>query len=408
MGAMLRVAIVTETFPPEINGVAMTFDIIARELVRRGHSVVVYRPNRRGLPPLSPLSAARMARYGEVRLPGAPMPGYPMMRLGLPAGGRLQRHWRETRPDLVHVVTEGPLGASAVGAARALGIPVTSSFHTNFHRYARHYGATWLGRVAVAWLRRVHNRTARTFVPTRELCDELEALGFRSLTVMSRGVDTRMFAPARRSDELRASWGVLPGSPVVIYAGRLAAEKNLPLLKEAYDAMKAANPRCRFVVVGDGPLRERFRSELPRALFTGVLQRAELARHYASADIFVHASLTETFGNVLTEAMASGLAVTGFDYAAARLFVRDGKNGLLAPPGDPGALVWAAVSLACDPVLRAKLGAAARAGVIEHSWDRVIGRFENDLLDIVRDARQTGRGAGSESANTGRRADIVI
>ena len=382
---MLRIAIVTETFPPEINGVAMTFNTISRELVARGHTVVIHRP-RRGVSK-SVSSVVHMSRFSEIFFPGMPIPGYSMMRIGLPAAGKLRRLWRETRPDLVHVVTEGPLGISAINAARSLGIPVTSSFHTNFHRYARHYGASWLERAALAWLRRVHKRTTRTFVPTRELCDELEASGFRDLSIMSRGVDTRLFSPERRSEELRLSWGAHPKTPVVIYVGRLAAEKNLSLLKQCYEAIKNANPLCRFVIVGDGPMRERFKRELPRALFTGVLSRAELAQHYASADIFIHASLTETFGNVFTEAMASGLAVAGFNYAAARLFVRDTKNGLLAPPDDPGALVWASVSLACDPARRARLGAAARASVMEHSWERVIARFEGELLEVVSAAR---------------------
>ena len=370
----MKLALVTETFPPEINGVAMTFGIIARELGRRGHAVTVYRPNRSDLPgdPSHP-------EFREVPLPGLPLPGYPLLRLGLPAGGRLWRTWRADRPDLVHVATEGPLGASAVSAARALRIPVTSSFHTNFHAYTRHYGFAPLHRLALGWLRHVHNRTRRTFAPTPELCAELDALGFRNLAVLSRGVDTRQFDPARRSSGQRVAWGAAPADPVVLHAGRIAAEKNYPLLFRAFAAMRAANPRCQFVLVGDGPLRPGLRRAFPWASFTGFVPREELARHYASADIYVHASLTETFGNVLTEAMASGLAVAGFDYAAARQFVRDGANGLTAPCNQPEALVAAAVRLATDAALRARLGPAARTAVAAQSWENVIGRFEADL-----------------------------
>ncbi len=374
----MKLTLVTETFPPEVNGVAMTFGLIAGELSRRGHQVTVCRPRRDDLP-------ASPAHPGltEVALPGLPLPGYPLLRLGLPAGRQLRRRWRADRPDLVHVVTEGPLGASAVTAARALGIPVTSSFHTNFHAYTRNYGCGPFHGLVLAWLRHVHNRTQRTFAPTAELCAELAALGFRDLAVLSRGVDLRHFDPGRRSAELRAQWGAGPDDPVVIHVGRMAPEKNYPLLFRAYAAMRAANPRLRFVLAGDGPLKARLVREHPDCLFAGFFSRAEIGRYYASADLYVHASLTETFGNVLTEAMASGLAVAGFDYAAARQFVRHDENGLAVPCGQPDALVAAAVRLATEAPLRARLRTAARRAVEPQSWENVVGRFEADLLALL-------------------------
>jgi glycosyltransferase involved in cell wall biosynthesis len=374
----VKIALVTETFPPEINGVAMTFGTIARELGRRGHAVTVYRPRRDDLP-----GGDVGENFREVPLPGLPIPGYPLLRLGLPARRSLRRRWTAERPDLVHVATEGPLGATAITAARDLGVPVTSSFHTNFHTYTRHYGFGLLRPAVLAWLRRVHNRTRRTFAPTRALCDELAAEGFRDLRVLSRGVDTWQFHPARRAEALRATWQAQADDPVAIHVGRMAAEKNYDLLFAAFDAMRAANPRCRFVVVGDGPLRARWQRARPDVVFTGFVPRGELARHYASADLYVHASLSETFGNVLTEAMASGLAVAGFDYAAAREFVRHGQNGLAVPCDDPGALVDAAVMLASDPLLRAQLRLAARQGVEAQSWAHVIAGFEAELLAVA-------------------------
>lgn len=304
----MKITIVTETFPPEINGVAMTFGHLVRELGRQGHEVTVCRPRRDDLP-----IGTAPPEFSELLVSGVPIPGYPLLRLGLPAGRTLRQRWRLSRPDLVHVVTEGPLGASAVTAARSLGVPVTSSFHTNFHAYTKHYGFPLMRRAALGWLRRIHNRTAGTFAPTIEMCEALRALGFKNLQLLSRGVDTDQFSPDRRSTELRSSWSAGPTDPVVLHAGRLAAEKNYPLLFQAYAAMRAVNPACRFVLVGDGPLRESLERSYPSFRFTGFIPRAELARHYASADIYIHASLTETFGNVLTEAMASGLAVAGFD-----------------------------------------------------------------------------------------------
>jgi glycosyltransferase involved in cell wall biosynthesis len=374
----VKLAIVTETFPPEINGVAMTFGVIASELGRRGHSVAVYRPWRRDLP-----AATAMPDYRQVPMAGLPIPGYPLLRMGLPAGTKLRRIWTADRPDLVHVATEGPLGLSAIKAARALGIPVTSSFHTNFHAYTRHYKISLLRSTALGWLRYVHNLTQRTFVPTADLCLELAALGFENVAVLSRGVDTRQFRPERRSQALRSDWNAAPDDPVVIHVGRMAAEKNYPLLFRAYAAMKRANPRCRFVLAGEGPLKRSLMRDHPECVFAGFFSRDEIGRYYASADIYVHASLTETFGNVLTEAMASGLAAAGFDYAAARIFVKDGVSGLTAPCGDPEALIAAAVRLATDPVLRGRLRTEGRAAVEAQSWETVIARFEDDLGEIA-------------------------
>jgi glycosyltransferase involved in cell wall biosynthesis len=186
---------------------------------------------------------------------------------------------------------------------------------------------------------------------------------------------------------LRQSWGADDSSPVVLHVGRMAAEKNYGLVFRAFAAMRAANPRCRFVLAGEGPLKERLRREHPDCIFAGFYSRKEIGRHYASADIYIHASLTETFGNVLTEAMASGLAVAGFDYAAARQFIRDGENGLRVPCDQPEALIAAAVRLATDADLRQRLRLAARPTLESQSWDNVIGRFESDLQEVVDSTR---------------------
>lgn len=378
----MKLALVTETFPPEVNGVAMTFGVIAQELAARGHEITVYRPRRDDLPRDKVENA-----YRVTSLPGMAIPGYPLLRLGLPAGRTLKKLWRTAPPDLVHVATEGPLGASAVTAARSLGLPVSSSFHTNFHTYTRSYGYGAFHHLTLAWLRYVHNRTQRTFAPTPELCAELATYGFHDLAVLSRGVDTRQFDPSRRSRELRATWGAEDDTPVILHVGRMAAEKNYELVFQAFEAMRRANPRCRFVLAGDGPLKARLVREHPECIFAGFFSREEIGRYYASADIYIHASLTETFGNVLTEAMASGLAVAGFNYAAALKFIRHGENGLSVPCDQPSALIAAAVQLACDTSLREQLRLAARASVEPQSWSTVIARFEADLTGVIAEAR---------------------
>ncbi len=376
----MKIALVTETFPPEINGVAMTYGQVALQLARLGHSVTVYHPGRLEKPLQSESGALRQAL-----LPGVPIPRYPQLRMGLPCARRLCLIWQKTGPDLVHVATEGPLGASAVKAARRLGIPVTSSFHTNFHEYAGHYGFGMLRWAVMAWLRRFHNRTARTFVPTGELRDQLEREGFRNLTLLSRGVDISRFDPVHRCGELRRSWGAEPQDCVVLHVGRLAPEKNYLLLGGIYGRMREANPSCRFVFVGEGPLQAVLARRHPDCIFAGPIPHERIPRWYASADVYVHASQSETFGNVVLEGLASGLAFAGFDYAAAAQFVRHKENGLLSPYGRNDKLSEAAVELAANPELRTRLGRAARESVLSQSWEAVAGRFASDLEAVTRE-----------------------
>ncbi len=381
----MHLALVTETYAPEINGVALTLGRIVDGAAGRGHRVTIIRPRQRHESPRC--TVTRRLSCLHVRLPGIPLPGYPQLRLGLPAGGRLDRLWRRDRPDLVHVATEGPLGASAIAAARRAGIPVTSSFHTNFDQYTRDYRVGWLAPLVGAWLRRVHNRTLRTYVPTGDLLARLETAGYRNLRILSRGVDTALFNPARRDDGLRAAWGAGPRDLVVIHVGRMAAEKNYALVFRAFAAIREVHPRARLVLVGDGPLLGVLQKQQPDAVFTGFYTGANLARYYASGDIYLHASTTETFGNVVLEAMASGLALGAFHYAAAREFIRSGRNGLSCALGDEAAFLAQARRLADNDALRRELGATAREDALRWSWDSVIDGFLHDLADAVTECR---------------------
>lgn len=359
----------------------MTLGRLADGLARRGHRITIIRPRQRH--ESARYSVTQRVACRQVRLPGVPIPGYPQLRIGLPASRRLRQLWSLNRPDLVHVATEGPLGASAITTARSFGIPVTSSFHTNFDQYTGDYRIGWLKPVVAAWLRHVHNRTLRTFVPTQALLARLGTEGYTNLRLLSRGVDTELFHPARRNESLRASWGATPDAPVVLHVGRMASEKNYPLLFRAFDAIKAVEPRARLVLVGDGPMLSAYQRQRPDIVFTGFYTGINLARHYASGDIYLHASTTETFGNVITEALASGLAVSSFDYAAAHEFIRHGGNGLVAPVGAEPAFIAHAVSLVSEPGLRSHLAAAAPDAVRSHSWDTVIDRFAADLAEAA-------------------------
>lgn len=363
----LAIAFVTETYPPEINGVAMTVGRLVDGLRRRGHRISVIRPRQ---------GRADAGGEFELALPGLPLPGYPELRFGLPAGRRLARHWRGERPDLVHVVTEGPLGWSAVNAARRLGIPVTSGFHTNFDRYSLHYGLGWLRPAVAAYLRTLHRRTRATMVPTEALAADLAGEGIAGVRVVGRGVDTGLFDPARRRTALRAGWGVAGDGLACLYVGRLAPEKNLALAERSFAAIHARCPAARMVWVGDGPARARLAAEHPGHHFAGVRTGDDLAAHYASADLFLFPSLTETYGNVVAEAMASGVPVLAYRSAAAAELIASGSDGVSVAPGDEAAYVAAAQALAADPAVLPALGQRARLAMLPRGWAQVVERFE--------------------------------
>lgn len=378
----LRIALVTETYPPEINGVAMTLQRMVTGLIERKHRVQLIRP-RQGLE-----DAEQHSReFDEMLARGWALPKYQGLRFGLPAKAALLRSWSRQRPDLVHVATEGPLGWSAVSAAIKLKLPVTSDFHTNFDHYSRHYGLAWLKQPVTAYLKRFHNRTARTFVPTGEVATQLATQGYRNLEVVSRGVDTSLFAPVRRADALRTSWGLEPDGLAVLYVGRIAPEKNLQLAVRAFAAIRSVRPDARMVFVGDGPMRAVLAREHPDFLFAGMRTGEDLAAHYASADLFVFPSLTETFGNVTLEAMASGLGVVAYRYAAAAESILDGTDGYTVEPGDEDAFIERARIAASDIRCLRALGGAAREKARTLDWDWVNDRFSSSLLAVWREAQ---------------------
>lgn len=379
----MRVAVVTETYPPEVNGVALTVDRLVRGLQDRNHDVQLVRPRQARFDGFTPVAAAGDDASKQLVLTrGLPIPRYPHLRMGLPSKRALLSLWTRQRPDIVHIATEGPLGWSALQAARKLKLPISSDFRTNFHAYSRHYGIGWLQKPIAAYLRKFHNLAHCTMVPTPGLQGDLAALGFERLLVVARGVETQRFSPTCRSLTLRANWGALPGDPVVLSVGRLAAEKNLQLLVQAYHAMHKVNPRTKLVVVGDGPAQEALRNTCPQAVLAGARSGHELAQFYASADVFLFPSLTETYGNVTPEAMASGLAVLAFNYAAASELINHGSNGLLVPFGDEAAFVRRAADLAANPALLARLRAGARDSTLALDWGRIVAQVESVWLHL--------------------------
>jgi len=379
----LRIAFVTETYPPEVNGVAMTLAELVRRLQARQHQITLIRP-RQGHERVGQTSpSANQTSQVNGRLPieeflvhGVQIPRYSQLRMGLPAKRFLIQQWTSQRPDVVHIATEGPLGWSALQAARRLTLPVSTDFRTNFHAYSGHYGLRWLYKPIMGYLRTFHNLAHCTTVPTKTLQAQLAASGFERLSVVARGIDAERFHPRHRCEALRAQWGLAEGDFAVLYVGRLAAEKNLDGLAVAFEAIERANPRARLILVGDGPMRAALETRLPKALFCGQQMGHDLARCYASADLFLFPSKTETFGNVTVEAMASGLPVVAFADGAALELVRTDENGASVDLADDAGYVSEATRLALNAAACRHMGVSARATALQLDWETIANRFE--------------------------------
>ena len=372
----MRIGIVSETYPPEINGVALTVHSLAVGLAARGHSIDLIRPRQ-----AEPHTDEAGIDVLSVR--GGALPRYPGLRFGLPAHRTLRQHWTAQRPDAIYVATEGPLGWSAMRTAKQMGIPLSSGFHTRFDSYADHYGVGFLTPLVRGYLRRFHQRAGATLVPTEALADELHAMGVDHPRLLRRAVDTQLFHPRFRSEKLRACWGVGASTPVVLYVGRIAAEKNLALAVQAFRAIQRKVPDARYVWVGDGPARAALQAANPDFIFAGVQRGEALAAHYASADLFPFSSLSETFGNVILEALAAGVPVVAYAEGAAREHLLDGVNGYCIASGDATAFVAAALRLGSQPALIRQMGKAAHERMSGLSPDAVIRDFETLLRDLA-------------------------
>jgi glycosyltransferase involved in cell wall biosynthesis len=379
----LRIAVVTETWPPEVNGVALTLAKLVHGLCQRNHAVQLIRPRQD-----KNETALVQDDMSELLLTGLPIPRYPQLKLGLPSKKALIRAWTLRRPDLVHIATEGPLGWSALQAARRLRLPVTSDFRTNFHSYSKHYGVGWLRKPIVAYLRKFHNNTACTMVPTHLLKSELQKLGFDNLRVVARGVDTGMFHPRHRSETLRQSWGADDKTLVLLSVGRLAPEKNLDLVVKAYQALRAAQRPVRLVFAGDGPDRAELQARCPDAVFLGMCDHQTLAAVYASTDLFLFPSLTETFGNVTLEALASGTPVLAFDSAAASELLHSEHNGWLVQGESEEDYLDKALEATRDTTRLMAMRTPTSESVAALDWVQIVMQVENIFLQTQTTAPQ--------------------
>jgi phosphatidylinositol alpha 1,6-mannosyltransferase len=364
----MRIAIITESFPPDVNGVANSVVRAAEHLVQRGHHPLVIAPQ--------PASGRRAVTgrlpYPVVRVPSLPTPGYSGFRLGLPSR-RIAAALREHRTDLVHLASPFVLGARGATVARALDLPTVAVFQTDIPGYAGAYRVGHLEEAAWRWVRRIHNAADRTLAPSSASAAALHRRGIERVWLWRRGVDAGRFNPDQRSTALRRA--LAPGGEVLVgYVGRLAAEKRVDLLAEVAD-----RPGVRVVVVGAGPAAASLRKALPAAVFLGERRGAQLGRLYASFDIFAHTGPYETFGQTVQEALASGVPVVAPAAGGPLDLVDHGHTGLLVPPCDGPALAAAVDELVADPAKRAAYGASARLAVAGRSWsavcDELIGHY---------------------------------
>ena len=370
----MRVAIITESFPPDVNGVAHCVLRVAELLARSGHHPLVIAPQ----PPRAKRDEKASYPFPVVRVPAVPLPGYPGFRLGLP-GRRVRAALIRHQAELVHLASPVVLGAHGAAVARRLTLPTIAVYQTDLPSYARAYR---LGRAGEAfawrWLRGIHNGAARTLAPSTVTATGLLGQGIGNVWLWGRGVDTRRFHPAKRSQELRVALLEDPPRPggelIVGYVGRLATEKRIELL-----AGITALAGVRLVIVGAGPAEAMLRQHMPDAVFLGEHRGEELAAIYASLDVFVHSGPYETFGQTLQEAAASGLPVVAPAAGGPLDLVADGVTGYLVPPSDPDAFTAAVARLAADPAARAAFGAAGRRKVLSRSWpaltDELIGHY---------------------------------
>ena len=370
----LKITLVTETFPPEINGVALTLEKLHNFLNISGHQPSVIRPR----------------RFSETRKPelvqGFPIPMYPKLRFGIGSPLRLYQTIKSKMPDIIHLATEGPLGLACLGIAKSLRIPVVSSFHTNFDLYANDYKMGFLSSGISHYLRWFHNQTEATFAPSNACLERLQALGYKNIKIWTRGVDTSLFNPIQKDLNFKSKIGLSETDILLLYVGRLAPEKNIGALLETFKKARSTLSRqgknLFLALVGTGPLIEQ--SDLEKTngiILPGELRGNQLAQWYASADIFVFPSTSETFGNVILEAQASGLPVLCLNSQATQERICNHHDGILAANIEEFERLL--IDLTADKSKRDYLGKNAFITAKSQKWDDIFNRLYLEYCKVI-------------------------
>lgn len=374
----LKIALITETWSPEINGVAHSLLQLSKGLQKLGHRILLIRPVQKD-------TCSAFQPDQELLVKAQRIPKYQSLQFGWPQYLKVQQAILAFQPDVVHIVTEGPLGLVAQQVARAHRIPISSGFHSPFQDFSRFFDLAFLVKPIQRYLKWFHNQTDLTIVPSQDTAQALQDFGVHCpLSVVTRGVDTAQFSPSWRSNILRQSWGAVEQSRILLYVGRLSPEKQVDVVIQAYFELRKKSDDVRLVVVGDGPDRARLESlnQDGSVVFTGALRGQKLSEAYASSDVFCFASQVETFGNVVLEAMASGLPVIAYDYACAHLHVREQQTGWLAPLGNQSLLMKKVLNLPSLSVLQ-QAGREAQKTAFNIGWQYPVQQFEQALYAVT-------------------------
>ena len=380
----LKIAIVTETWPPEINGVALSLMQLCKGLQNQGHKILLIRPTQK-------VKCNDFKPNQECLVNGQSIPKYPDMKFGWPQFLKVSQAISAFTPDVVHIVTEGPLGFTALHAAKTRRIPVSSGFHSQFQEFSRFFDLAFLVKPIQSYLRWFHNATHLTCVPSRDTEQALREFGVTCpLVVVGRGIDTERFSSQRYSEQLRQQWGADENTTVLIYVGRLSSEKEVNVVIDAYTALRKQSQRkVKLVLVGDGPDRNRLEKMqgAEHVIFMGSLSGTQLAEAYASANVFVFASQVETFGNVVIEAMASGLPIIAYDYACAQLHGKHTQTGWLCSIGDIQQLTQHVLHIPDNSTLK-RMGQQAMRDVQSIGWQHPVQQFEEALYQVTQYAKR--------------------
>ena len=372
----MRVTLVTETYFPQVNGVSRTLSELVRFLRNSGDEVQLIYPD----------YGASPDREQDQTVRSIVLPFYREIRLPLPPFGRVHRAIELFQPDVIHIATEATLGWSVLRRAMRRRLAVVSSFHTNFDQYSGHYGVGWARAMIWRYLRWFHNNTRETYVPSAATITALEGRGFERVVLWRRGVDSSLFRPNRPGRlDVRRALGWAPEDVVITYVSRIAPEKNVDYLAAALAIVTSDRPDVRLLLVGDGPSRPALEQQLGSiAHFAGYLQGDALSDHYAASDIFAFSSLTETFGNVVLEAMASGLPVVALRAGGVGESVNSGTTGILVDPSEPPASFASDVlRLVEHPEQRTAMARAAREYAVSQSWDSIMGGLRERYQRVI-------------------------
>lgn len=385
--AGLRLAIFTDTYSPQVNGVARTLERLAQAIEKRGGAVKI----------VTVTDPEAEQRASVDRWPSIPFWAYPQLRIALPSRTRALDVIESFKPTLIHATTEFGIGLAGLFAAREAGVPLVTSYHTHFKAYLEFYKLSFLDPIAWPYIRWFHNRGVRTFAPSAIVARELDEIGFDNVRVWSRGVDGDRFSPSFRTPAIRARLGASrPDQVLVMYVGRLAREKGIQVLLRAMHLVRErtgertgeragerAGDRVVFALVGDGPAERECRAGAPEGtVFTGKLTGRDLSEAYAAADLFAFPSITETFGNVVLEAMASGAAVIAPDIGATTEYATR-ETAVQFSAKDPVSLANEIMRLADDSALRGRVAAAGLTTAKARTWDSIFDLLVRDYREAV-------------------------